>query len=494
MLEKIKNGIKIIMRKGSLISLSLMIMIVPAAALAASSLEMAGITKPDQMTPDAAKKGIVRIIAGTEDSEGNFEKKSVASGFIVSNTDTEVRIVTTLHSVDYGENGVVKVAVKNDLAVEASVEKFPERDFCILTTENKFNDKEMIPIRVTDFDDESSKISLGEGITVLGFPVSVGDSSDYTEADVSVQSGKITKTAAENEGYIEHDAIVTDGCDGGVMTDSNGYVIGLVSSNDTKAMDIREVDTALYKEGENYRSKDKDEMYSELYDLCDEAENQYKKADKETKNEISRVYGDAMGVLENGPYDRDALRSALDDYKGVVGNVKRSKKPLIFIIGLGALIAYLSVRLILLVKWNKQHGTGVAPVKTEAPDPNLKAATSLKKYKEKNDKDRTDSKKRSKKDSSANLVILRTGATYNIHSRKTTLGRSNITDITIPDNNRIGRDHAWVENRKGVFYLYDNGSTNGTYLNNNSVGQEGIRLVSGDIIRLADEEIEFVME
>lgn len=484
MINELKNKIIKIISKGSLISLSLMIMIIPQAALAASSLEMSGITKPEAMTVDAAKKGIVRVISGPETGDGNIEKKSVASGFIVSDSGNEIRVVTTLHAIDSGEDSKVQVAVKNGLAVDATVEKFPEKDFCILTVENKFNDKEMIPLRVPALDDEDSAISSGDPITVLGFPLSVGESSDYTDADVSMQSGSITKTAAENGGVLQFDATVTDGCDGGVVTDENGYAIGLVSGKDGKAMDITDVDMALYKEGSVYRSKDKDDMFIELYDLCDQAEKQYKRADKETKSEISRVYGVATKVLEEGPYDREALRSALDDYKGVAGNVKRSKTPLILIFLLGAVIVYLVVRLVSLIRWNKENGSGVTPAtvsKAEtAPGPGLMKKNFI-------------TERAENRTVTAQLVIYRTGATYAIGPHGCTLGKSADADISIPDNNRISRNHARIENINGAYYIYDNGSTNGTYLNNMPVGSDGMRLVSGDIIRLANEDVEFII-
>ena len=48
-----------------------------------------------------------------------------------------------------------------------------------------------------------------------------------------------------------------------------------------------------------------------------------------------------------------------------------------------------------------------------------------------------------------------------------------------------------IEERGGSYFLNDQGSTNGTFLNNMPVNSAGMRLRSGDIIRLADEAIQF---
>ena len=123
--------IKNIIAKGSLICLSLMI--IPQAALAASVQEdMVNLSEPVGMSIEEAKKGIVRVTAGTVNEDGKFKKKSTVTGIIVSNDGNSVYIVTDMDAVDFGEDGKIQVVIKNDSPVDAVIEQpYKEKGFCI---------------------------------------------------------------------------------------------------------------------------------------------------------------------------------------------------------------------------------------------------------------------------------------------------------------------------------------------------------------------------
>ena len=493
-----------------MICLSLM-MIIPQAALAASlPMDMAELQEPTEMSIDDAKNGIVRVIAGTVDDNGKFTKKSTATGFIVSNTGNGVFIITSMQAVDFGEKGKIQIVIKNDSTVDAEIEQpYKEKGFCLLSAENKFNDRGEVALRVPLLDDEKNKLSAGDEITALGFPLSLTDSSEFDASDVSEQKGNIIKLAADNSGYMEYGASIPEGFDGGVLVDQDGYAVGLIKEGSNKALDITEIDAALYKENITYQSKDKNLMYAELYSLCADAENLYKKAEGNTKNEIVRTRQDAMDVLKNRPQDRDALRSALDDFNGVVhGGKWKMPKPLLLIIVLGAVIAFLLIRLIMLIIWNKTNDpNGEFSEKRKSKvgmDRKKKLGLRNKKVSQGDGTALSSGKLtgrsaatlagRREAPSPARLTILRTGMMFTIDSDMITMGKSQDSDISIPDNNRISRQHAVVAFSNGQYYLYDQGSTNGTFLNNMPVDTNGIRLISGDIIRLANEDIQFIQQ
>lgn len=67
-----------------------------------------------------------------------------------------------------------------------------------------------------------------------------------------------------------------------------------------------------------------------------------------------------------------------------------------------------------------------------------------------------------------------------------------VVDYLIPDNPTISRSHADIISRNGRYYLYDNNSTNRSYVNNIIVESlKNIEIYDGTVIRLSDEEFEF---
>lgn len=71
-------------------------------------------------------------------------------------------------------------------------------------------------------------------------------------------------------------------------------------------------------------------------------------------------------------------------------------------------------------------------------------------------------------------------------------GRQVTCDIVIPLTS-VSREHAQVVQNEGKYFLVDNGSRNGTFLNNNKVdaSQARIELKNGDKIRICDMEFMF---
>lgn len=57
------------------------------------------------------------------------------------------------------------------------------------------------------------------------------------------------------------------------------------------------------------------------------------------------------------------------------------------------------------------------------------------------------------------------------------------------EGSTVSRRHAAIRAARGQFFLQDQGSTHGTYLNGQRV--EAASLGEGDVIRIGDTELEF---
>lgn len=73
---------------------------------------------------------------------------------------------------------------------------------------------------------------------------------------------------------------------------------------------------------------------------------------------------------------------------------------------------------------------------------------------------------------------------YTLDKPITTLGRSKTNDIIVDDTS-ISRLHVRIENRNGQYFVIDNNSSNGTYLNRRKVStaplQDGDTLIAGQV-------------
>ena len=91
------------------------------------------------------------------------------------------------------------------------------------------------------------------------------------------------------------------------------------------------------------------------------------------------------------------------------------------------------------------------------------------------------------------LYRRKTGAVITIDKPVFRIGKEEgYVDYLIPDNPAISRSHADIISRGGSYYIYDNNSTNKTYVNNIMIpALKNVELEDGYLLRLADEEFEF---
>ncbi|MDF2558057.1 MAG: hypothetical protein K0R71_1885 [Bacillales bacterium] len=97
------------------------------------------------------------------------------------------------------------------------------------------------------------------------------------------------------------------------------------------------------------------------------------------------------------------------------------------------------------------------------------------------------------KDSHPYLLRKKTGERFYIKNEIYKIGSDKTkTDIFISNNSTISRNHAIFTKKKGVVFIQDNNSTNGTYVNSYKISKGSTKkLTQGDRITIANEDFEF---
>lgn len=97
------------------------------------------------------------------------------------------------------------------------------------------------------------------------------------------------------------------------------------------------------------------------------------------------------------------------------------------------------------------------------------------------------------RDRAPKLIRHKTGDVVSVDKPVFRIGKEEgAVDYLIPDNSTVSRTHADIISRDGRYYLYDNNSTNRSYVNNIIVQPlQNVEIYDGTIIRLSDEEFEF---
>ena len=150
------------------------------------------------------------------------ESKSVGSGIIIGQTDSELLILTNNHVVEGNEK--LTVSFVDNESVEANVKGTDStKDLAVVAVKiSDVKDSTMDEIAVATMGD-SSKLEVGEQVVAIGNALGYGQ---------SVTSGIVSATERTLDGYeggtlIQTDAAINPGNSGGALLNSNGEVIGI---------------------------------------------------------------------------------------------------------------------------------------------------------------------------------------------------------------------------------------------------------------------------
>lgn len=95
----------------------------------------------------------------------------------------------------------------------------------------------------------------------------------------------------------------------------------------------------------------------------------------------------------------------------------------------------------------------------------------------------------------AELIRERTGECLQIMPEGTILGSGSKANCLISGNKAISRSHASIQMQNGAFYITDNNSSNGTWVNENRlISGKPVEVVDNTRIRLANEDFTFIIQ
>lgn len=149
------------------------------------------------------------------------ESKSVGSGIIISQNDSELLIITNNHVVEGNET--LTVSFVDEESVEAQVKGTDAaKDLAVIAVQTKeIKDTTMEQIKVAALGN-SDQLQVGESVIAIGNALGYGQ---------SVTSGIVSATGRELDGIdeklIQTDAAINPGNSGGALLNANGEVVGI---------------------------------------------------------------------------------------------------------------------------------------------------------------------------------------------------------------------------------------------------------------------------
>lgn len=149
------------------------------------------------------------------------ESKSVGSGIIISQNNSELLIITNNHVVEGNET--LTVSFVDEESVEAQVKGTDAaKDLAVIAVQTKeIKDTTMDQIKVAALGN-SDQLQVGESVIAIGNALGYGQ---------SVTSGIVSATGRELDGIdeklIQTDAAINPGNSGGALLNANGEVVGI---------------------------------------------------------------------------------------------------------------------------------------------------------------------------------------------------------------------------------------------------------------------------
>lgn len=438
-----------------------------------------------------AANGIVKIQSGFVDGGGTFREVKSGCGFLVSNMENSVYVITNYsvvshssdevkayceeHGVkraDIQEPGCVRIVVKGDVTAEAAiVTKSEEQDYCVLSSANAVNEKSALKLG------DSANVKERQEVFALGFPDGAGQ-IEFSREDVEVRKGEVESAKADRDGvYLRHSISVTEGMRGGPLLSANGYVIGLNCMEAAEngaghgyALAINEIMDVLNNFSLYYGSARLDEAYGRLQALREECQSisskgGYQSESMERLNEALTTADEALA--QQYPKEGDVLAAyqALNGAKEAL--VPKTEKIMIAILVLAGCIFVAFVWLMALIVLNA---------------------------KEKGRAQRREGQNEQGKGQQAGrqavcLLYERTGQSIEIEKTSFVIGsHAEKADYCVEGNRAVSRRHAMITKENDSLRIADLGSLNGTYVNDVKLEPgEAVPLKSGDKIVLAGE-------
>lgn len=472
----------------------------------------------------AAKDGVVQLIVAYQTDSGDLLSVQYGSAFLISDNtiltcyhvaqvDDEVRAVIEQETgKSYNADRLAyRVVVSGDVYRSASIVEsaYSESgDWAVLKLSDSINGR--TPLKLGNSDGIET-----ETVYALGFPDS-SEVKSFTADDVSITQGVVSKLTNNDDpnATIEHSAQISSGSSGGPLVDETGAVVGVNFGGQTadganytylstQINKIKEVLTMLNIEFTEADGTAAPIAESEAESTATAEETPAEATAELVEETTAAPVEETTPEVTQKPIELPAEISV----EPVEVEKESSSLPLILGIAGGVILVAVIVVIVVIVSSGKKSKKTTAPVRPPvAPTPGVGAAPVA--------PFATNTPQQSNapiggttvlggnggagettvlSGASATLTRSKNGETTRINRNEFTIGKERSkVDYCVADNNSISRSHAKIMSRGGNYYIVDLGSTNCTYVNGAKV-QTNVEtaIVSGDKIKLADEEFTF---
>lgn len=438
----------------------------------------------------------------------------------------------------------IMVVVQDDMVIPAKyVNGSAKSDFAILELSQPIYTR--VPLKVAD----STSVTETDDIYALGFPVVQSDIQDnpvYTSDDVTITAGKVNKITTVNSiEYFVHDAKLSSGNSGGPLVNERGEVVGIntasVSEDNANyyySLSINQVSTAMDSLGIVY---EKAGGSSDASEDDTEAPAGEAPVDEAPAAEVTDAPEQPATEV---PVTAEPVTSELEE-------ADEGGLNYMLIIGIAAAAVAVLVIIIIIVVVVKRSGRKKVSPMTSQPyggmpgvpngqvppqgvsnrqvSPNRQVPPQTGRNMNQGGAPVPPSFNgtapiggagetsvlgggagetsvlgggagetsvlSANAQPAATFTRKKNGESARIAKAVFTIGKERAkVDFCIPDNTSISRTHAKIVYRSGSYYIVDNNSTNFTFVNGNKLGSgQEMKLNSGDVIKLSDEEFTFRM-
>lgn len=441
------------------------------------------------------------------------------------------------------------IVAAGDVPVEATLVKISEgNDIAILKLEEQIHNSKHLTLSSKD------NVRETQSVYALGYPYVITaygqDFASQKDEDVTIEKGAISKfPTKQGVKYIMHSAQLSQGCSGGPLVDTDGNVVAVnnstISTGDQNyyyAVQIDVVREILDTLGIQYDSVDgqsasdttestddipssETETTTEILPQADKSELQLAISEAESLEEkdysedswdnLQEKLNEAYGVNDNSEVEQTEIDDAKTQLQLAMDDLgKKSSVPIVLVIVVVVIVLAVIITVIIVTFKSKKkkavrkddysfsnenkmdYSGGETSNKQNSYGNNVM-----------NDFDGYSSGETSvlnegagnttilNNQSSIQAVLYRKSSFENIKINKSNfyIGKERKkVDYCISNNNSISRNHAEIIMRNGAFYIVDQKSTNGTYVNGIRLNpMQETEIKNGDIIQLSDEEFEF---
>lgn len=425
--------------------------------------------KAQEQGIEKAKNSIVKIYAGMQSNTGSFRKQKSGNGFIIAKIDGRNYIVTSHDVINTNKKSekVIKVVVRGDTTVTAQLlTESVQQDYAILVVEEGLENKEVLGIK-----DQSEKKGP---VYVIGFDGQTG--IKYEKDNVKMVEGKYDNLY-EHQIKLNQDLKVAQGA---AVINSKGYLVGIyrgiknskdsLTAQITSASELKEI---LKSFNISFATDQKDQIdhdFEKILKRCQKKVNGSKYKDN-SKQKLESVILQINTAQSNGTLSAAQKQTYTKQLKTAEKQLKEKMTTS------HKIIYALLIIIIGLILWFFRLVSQMSEFSEEKN----------KNYNNSEEEIKSKPTEEEKQKKIAYLEVKDIHKMLRIDKNEFYIGKKDTMDLVLNGISTISRCHALITFDGKDYYIEDQGSSNGTFVNGREL-EEGKKkkLSSGDIIMLAE--------